>query len=611
MICLREVNTTIIKLVGLLSLAAVSGKLLANPTVEVRQTVDYLAISFEAEDFESADDRWVLTDPTTPAVDPSMDPDPNHSDLAVGNTYLELLPDYRVHEDDPFVGPNGERGLWNTPGEGPLLTYSIDFPEAGRYYVHARALSTGKEDNGMHVGLNGEWPDSGARHQFCTAGAGWKWSSRQRYSGGEGDPCGVDYTIWVTVDTPGAHTFSVSAREDGYELDRLMLIKDKSNNTRTCRAHSENSIACRDGSLEESDEVADLTVALTTSATDMQIGDTIELSAGVENLDAHDEADDVQLVLDLGLGSRWELIGTPAQGCQVIETDVVCNHNQLGTSPPEDQVQYTFTLKPLMSGESGITATVSMVTPDTNHDNNAQSITVSVSDEGSLSRLGAQFSSAQAEWEQDETGVIVAQIENFGAGQAHDATLALTLADGLGISILPADCGGVSQIVCDAGELAVGESFARTFFVTGSEAGLYSISLSASATNLDGAEPLVTHIASVMPVQTDEPAEPAPAPNPAPDPDSGSVPDSETVAESESDRETDSEADTRAGSENQAAGLGALGLWLVLAGTGLLLSRAFATGPLGSIRFPAACPTPPSVLKTRRAASRRPASGRV
>lgn len=507
MICCR-IPGILFMISSALGLAAFSSELSANTTVEVRETADYLALGFEAEDHETADERWVLTDPTTPAVDPSMDPDPNHSDLAVGNTYIELLPDYRVHEDDPFIGPNGEQGLWNTPGTGPIATYIIDFPEAGRYYVHARALSTGKEDNGIHFGLDGDWPDSSKRHQFCTSGQGWKWSSRQRDSGGEDNPCGVDHTSWITVDTPGTHTFALSAREDGFELDRIILIKDLSNNTRICSVSGENSISCRDGSLENVDEVADVTVAIDTSVSEMDYTDNVTLSVHVENLDAYDDANNVSLQMDIAYGTRWDLSSSLPEACNIANASIACDIGLLETSPPDDNVQFEFILVPLMSGALSIDASVSTSTVDGDQDNDSASIEITVTDVGRLSRLDAQLSGSLSNWTVGQTYAVTARVENLGAGQALDAQLEFTLADGLLVNQFPEGCIGFSTIVCTLGEMDVDAVESVILPITASEAGLFSVSLGATASNLDGEEPIASYIATVVSSQPEEEEEP-------------------------------------------------------------------------------------------------------
>jgi len=182
-------------------------------------------VAFEAEHFTTNDDQgtpraWYLTAAgMIPGVTP--DPDEPHHDSASGGVYLEGLPDTRVTHDDPIR--NGE-SFFNNGGEGPMLTYRVVFTTPGRYYVHARAYSTGTEDNGVHVGIDGDWPDTGRRIQWCSGKNRWTWSSAQRDSGGSA--CGVEHTIWIEVPTAGEHEIHFSMREDGFELDKLILTTD-------------------------------------------------------------------------------------------------------------------------------------------------------------------------------------------------------------------------------------------------------------------------------------------------------------------------------------------------------------------------------------------------
>jgi hypothetical protein len=156
-------------------------------------------------------------------VDPGVapDPDPVHADDASGGEYVEALPDTRVTHDDTLIA--GEN-FWNTPGTGPTLTYRVYFNTPGRYYGHARAYSTGTEDNGIHLGIDGDWPSSSERMQWCSGKNQWTWSSNQRDSGG--DSCGMPGTIWIDVDAAGEHLIMISAREDGFEFDKLVLSTD-------------------------------------------------------------------------------------------------------------------------------------------------------------------------------------------------------------------------------------------------------------------------------------------------------------------------------------------------------------------------------------------------
>lgn len=78
-------------------------------------------------------------------------------------TFLQAMPDTRKTHDDKLI--RGEN-FSDTPGELAVLTYEVNFPRPGRYFVWVRAYSTGTEDNGIHVGLNKQWPESGQRMQW-------------------------------------------------------------------------------------------------------------------------------------------------------------------------------------------------------------------------------------------------------------------------------------------------------------------------------------------------------------------------------------------------------------------------------------------------------------
>lgn len=174
----------------------------------------------EAEHFhrQSLDElrRWyVVSARDAPAVEP--DGDPAHLDGASGGAYVEALPDTRRTHDDTLV--QGEN-FSNQPGRLAVLHYRLHFSNPGRYYVWVRAFSTGTEDNGIHVGLDGEWPASGQRMQWCEGKHSWRWASRQRT---QEQHCGEAGKIWLDVTTPGLHEIQFSLREDGFEFDKFAL----------------------------------------------------------------------------------------------------------------------------------------------------------------------------------------------------------------------------------------------------------------------------------------------------------------------------------------------------------------------------------------------------
>jgi hypothetical protein len=103
-----------------------------------------------------------------------------------------------------------------------VLHYRVHFSTPGRYYVWARIYSTGTEDNGVHVGVDGQWPESGRRLQW-TAKDRWYWDSKQRTDvNHQGEPG----HIWLDITEAGEHEITFSMREDGFEMDKWLMTTD-------------------------------------------------------------------------------------------------------------------------------------------------------------------------------------------------------------------------------------------------------------------------------------------------------------------------------------------------------------------------------------------------
>lgn len=179
-------------------------------------------VAVEAEHFESQEHsevrKWYIIDKNyvgqiTPDIDSAFYHD------ASGRAYLELLPDTRWTHDEKLI--HGEN-FSGEPGKVGVLNYRIYFNNPGKYYVWVRAHSTGSEDNGIHVGLDGEWPESGQRMQWCAGKHKWTWESKQRTSEKH---CGVPEQIYLEVKKKGWHTISFSMREDGFEFDKFLLTQ--------------------------------------------------------------------------------------------------------------------------------------------------------------------------------------------------------------------------------------------------------------------------------------------------------------------------------------------------------------------------------------------------
>lgn len=181
-------------------------------------------VVIEAEHFASQHldgaRRWVVFSKDTPQHK-MRDADIAHYHDASNGKYIELLPDTRTNHHEKIVfGKN----FTNEPGKVAVLSYPVHFSTPGEYIVWARAYSTGSEDNGIHFGLNGEWPYTGQRLQLCEGKDEWTWSSAQRVPSNH---CGKPNTVSLTIPSAGVHNVMLSMREDGFELDKLILTLDK------------------------------------------------------------------------------------------------------------------------------------------------------------------------------------------------------------------------------------------------------------------------------------------------------------------------------------------------------------------------------------------------
>ena len=101
--------------------------------------------------------------------------------------------------------------------------YHVKINTPGRYYVWGRSFSEGAEDNGLHTGFDGIWPDHGQRMQWCEGKNEWTWAAKQRTTEVH---CGVPGEIYLDIEKPGIHDITFSMREDGFEMDKFILTLD-------------------------------------------------------------------------------------------------------------------------------------------------------------------------------------------------------------------------------------------------------------------------------------------------------------------------------------------------------------------------------------------------
>ncbi|WP_324023656.1 hypothetical protein QSV08_12425 [Maribacter sp. BPC-D8] len=180
-------------------------------------------ITVEAEHFykqsKSKIRQWYRKS-STEATKMARDEDEKYHLGASNNTYLEILPDTRVTAEDELIA--GEN-FSNEAGQMGILHYKVNISSPGRYYVWARIFSMGAEDNGLHVGIDENWPEHGQRMQWCEGKNEWTWGSAQRT---KLIHCGVAKQIYLDIKKAGIHDIQFSMREDGVKLDKFLLTKD-------------------------------------------------------------------------------------------------------------------------------------------------------------------------------------------------------------------------------------------------------------------------------------------------------------------------------------------------------------------------------------------------
>jgi len=469
------VNTRVPLFTSVAILLAASGLTATSTMAETIQTDEYIYIGVEAEAFDTQDERWVVTDANTPAIE--QDPDGNHSDTSSGGVYLELLPDIRVTHADPMSPPTA---FWGQAGTGPELSYTVTFPEAGRYYVHGRAFSTGTEDNGLHIGLNNQWPVSGRKMQFCTAAKrAWTWRSSQRDAGGNGS-CGVEKTIWLDIPSAGVHTINISAREDGFELDRFALIKDKSGNTRVCSPKNVNEVTCRNGSIESADEFVDLRLLSTVDTDQGSVGDVVNFTTTLENLDAFDTANDIEITISAGAGASFS---TSHNECSTAGESLVCSvAKQAPTSPSENET-FEYSMVVSEAGEYVVETVVTSTEVDEFPENNTvvQSLVFDAVDTSTDVNVVLTASSNQLTV--GDSSDLTINITNTGDFDAADVTATLTIPSGISIASLPANCDSAATISCNFGSVTSSSSETSTITITADEQTIGNVLVSIAASN--------------------------------------------------------------------------------------------------------------------------------
>ena len=120
----------------------------------------------------------------------------------------------------------------NEPGhltQSPRLDYCVNFPVSGRWYVWVRGNDVTGGANSAHVGINNTDSADPNDNRIGNSGGATGW----------GNPAGAaspwqwtrdadvnTRVAWITVPSPGVHTFNIWMREDSVVVDKLLLTTD-------------------------------------------------------------------------------------------------------------------------------------------------------------------------------------------------------------------------------------------------------------------------------------------------------------------------------------------------------------------------------------------------
>lgn len=98
------------------------------------------------------------------------------------------------------------------------LDYKVNFEEAGTYQVWVRGRSTTYGDtnsNSVNIGLNGEVMNGSGGVEVGTWG--FSWGNTETFT---------DVRVTIEVEEPGLQTFNMWVREDGTQVDAVLITKD-------------------------------------------------------------------------------------------------------------------------------------------------------------------------------------------------------------------------------------------------------------------------------------------------------------------------------------------------------------------------------------------------
>ncbi|MCF8380398.1 MAG: hypothetical protein K9H49_12515 [Bacteroidales bacterium] len=173
-----------------------------NPPVEknmIQQTGDE-PITIEAEDFDANVPQgchwWSVVDDET----------------ASGKKKLQCFPDLSKNKEGVIY----EYTTHDPRKDAPKLDYRINFTTPGVYHIWVRGQSYDHYGNSLHIGMNGDTLSSSDKLECLGENNTWIWDNDTK----------DEVTATIEIKEAGPVTINVWPREDGIQIDKLVLTLD-------------------------------------------------------------------------------------------------------------------------------------------------------------------------------------------------------------------------------------------------------------------------------------------------------------------------------------------------------------------------------------------------
>ena len=143
----------------------------------------------------------------------------HYSSITANNTHNWVQRNESEASNRSAMHASPDIGTLKRDADSPLLTYNVNFREAGQYHMWVRGLGDtasngeGKSDS-LYVNINGVLP--GTAGQIDHFPSLWSWTKSTR----------ANKPAILNIPYAGEHTIYVWMREDGIALDKFLLTRD-------------------------------------------------------------------------------------------------------------------------------------------------------------------------------------------------------------------------------------------------------------------------------------------------------------------------------------------------------------------------------------------------